>query len=336
MMHLLISSEWLPMIFWGLMGMAILVYVILDGYDLGVGMLMARASETEKDIMIASIGPFWDANETWLVLGIGILLVAFPTAYGVILTSLYLPIAIMLIGLILRGVAFDFRAKAKAHHKQVWDKIFIAGSLISGISQGTMLGLYVVGFEQSLVGLSFALCIGIFLAGGYAFMGAAWLVLKTEADLQKKALIWVKRYLWFTAAGIGAVSVTTPLVSDLVFVRWFSYHNFFLLLPFPILSAGILLWLERFLKTLPRTNDQYAWVPFTGAAGLFLLAFFGLAYSFYPDVVPGQITIWQSVSASESLNMVLIGAVVVLPIIVGYTIYSYRVFWGKVKTLRYD
>lgn len=335
-MSLFTNADWLPIVFFVLMGVAVLAYVILDGYDLGVGILMSNASTAEKDVMIASIGPFWDANETWLVLGVGILLVAFPTAYGVVLTALYLPVAIMLIGLILRGVAFDFRAKAKDRYKSLWDQIFVAGSLIAGVAQGYMLGHYVTGFEESKIAFTFAVLIGICLAAGYVFIGAAWLVMKTEAELQKKALRWVKWYLWFTALGIGAVSVVTPLISDLVFTRWFSYPNFLFLLPIPVLTVAVTIALLVLLQKLPQEKDRYCWAPFAGAVGLFVLAFFGLAYSFYPYVVPNQITIWQAPSAPESLGFILIGILLVLPVVIGYTVYAYRVFWGKVRDLRYD
>src|SRR5512135_1008580 len=180
-------AGWLPVVFLLLMGIAMLAYVVLDGYDLGVGILLRRAEPAEKDVMVASIGPFWDANETWLVLGVGILLVAFPLAHGVILTSLYLPVAAMLLGLILRGVAFDFRAKARAHHKPLWDRAFWAGSLVASIAQGVMLGLTVVGFDYAPANLAFSLLIGLGLAAGYALLGACWLIMKTEGELQRKA-----------------------------------------------------------------------------------------------------------------------------------------------------
>jgi cytochrome bd ubiquinol oxidase subunit II len=180
----------LPIIFMALMGISMLVYVVSDGYDLGVGMLMHRATDAEKDVMIASIGPFWDANETWLVLGVGILLVAFPKAHGVVLGELYLPVALMLIGLTLRGVAFDFRVKAKDAHKQTWDRLFFAGSLLASVSQGWMLGRYVSGFGSGWNYPLFAAAIAIALPMAYVSMGAAWLIMKTEGELQARAIGW--------------------------------------------------------------------------------------------------------------------------------------------------
>jgi cytochrome d ubiquinol oxidase subunit II len=334
-MEIFSNGGWLPLVFMALMGISILAYVILDGYDLGVGMLMSRATTAEKDKMIASIGPFWDANETWLVLGVGILLVAFPMAHGVILTALYLPTAIMLGGLILRGVSFDFRAKAKDRHKHRWDKAFMGGSLIAALAQGYMLGSYIVGFQSGVMAFLFGLLAGVCLAAGYCFVGAGWLIMKTEGELQKKAIKWARVALWGTALGMTIVSISTPLLSPRIFDKWFSLPNFFLLLPIPLMTGFLILILELTLRKLPRPNDRYCWVPFAGSVGLFLLGFHGLAYSFYPYIVPDKITIWQAASAPESLMIILIGALVVLPFIIGYTIFAYRVFWGKVKDLSY-
>lgn len=334
-MEHLASSEWLPLIFMALMGLSILVYVILDGYDLGVGILMSRADHAEKDNMMASIGPFWDANETWLVLGVGLLLVAFPEAHGIILTGLYLPTAVMLGGLILRGVSFDFRAKAKDKHKHLWDKTFMGGSLIAALSQGYMLGLYIVGFKTTLLTFAFGLLAGICLTAGYSFVGAAWLIMKTEGMLQKKAVKWARTALWGIALGMVVVSIVTPLISSRIFDKWFSLPNFFLLLPIPLMTGVLIIALEVLLRKLPSQNDSHCWVPFAGAVGLFVLGFHGLAYSFYPYIVPDKLTIWQAASAPESLMIILVGALIVLPCIIGYTIFAYKVFWGKVKELNY-
>ena len=174
------AGQWLPVVFLGLMGLAMLIYVLLDGYDLGVGLLLHRASDEHKDTMIASIGPFWDANETWLVLGVGILLIAFPKAHGMVLTALYLPVALMLVGLILRGVAFDFRVKARADHKPLWNRAFFAGSGLAALSQGWMLGRYITGFAEGVEFTLFAAAISLLLPAAYVLLGAAWLILKTE------------------------------------------------------------------------------------------------------------------------------------------------------------
>jgi cytochrome d ubiquinol oxidase subunit II len=332
-------AGWLPVVFVLLMGVSMLAYVVLDGYDLGVGILLRRAADAEKDLMIASIGPFWDANETWLVLGVGILLVAFPLAHGVILTSLYLPVAIMLLGLILRGVAFDFRAKARAHHKPLWDRTFYLGSLLASLAQGTMLGLTVVGFEYSVINLAFALLIGFGLAAGYALLGATWLIIKSEGELQLKAVRWARASLWLTALGIAGVSIATPLVSTRIFDKWFSLTVLPLLLPIPLATALLFFVVERSLRRLPRRladgNEYGAWIPFACAVGIFFLAFYGLAYSLFPYLVIDRITIWQAAAAPESLMFILVGAAVVLPAIVGYTVYAYRVFWGKTRELTY-
>jgi cytochrome bd ubiquinol oxidase subunit II len=332
-------AVWLPVAFLGLMGLSMLAYVILDGYDLGVGILLRRASDEDKDTMISSIGPFWDANETWLVLGVGILLVAFPMAHGVILTSLYLPVALMLLGLTLRGVAFDFRVKVRAHMKPHWNRAFYAGSLLAALSQGTMLGFYITGFHQSAAAWGFALVTGLCLCAGYALLGATWLIMKTSGALQQQAVRWARGSLWLTGMGIAAISIVTPLVSSRVFDKWFALPNFFLLLPIPIATAVLFFVIERSLRRLPTRladNNEYgAWVPFACTVGIFLLAFYGLAYSLFPYLVVDRIDIWQAASAPESLMIIFVGAAVVLPTIIGYTIFAYRIFWGKAKPLTY-
>jgi cytochrome bd ubiquinol oxidase subunit II len=333
------SSQWLPVVFLALMGISMLAYVILDGYDLGVGILLRRADDDSKDVMISSIGPFWDANETWLVLGVGILLVAFPMAHGVILTALYLPVAVMLLGLILRGVAFDFRVKARASHKPLWNRAFYAGSLLASLSQGVMLGLYITGFQHTWLAWTFALITGLCLCAGYALLGSTWLIMKCEHQLQQQAVRWARGSLWLTGMGIAAISIVTPMVSARIFDKWFSLPNFFLLLPIPIATAVLFFVIDRSLRRLPTRladgNEYGAWVPFAATVGIFLLAFYGLAYSLFPYLVIDRIDIWQAASAPESLMIILVGACVVLPTIFGYTIYAYRVFWGKARALTY-
>ena len=218
-MDIFANGEWLPLSFAALMGLSMLIYTVLDGYDLGVGILMKRAMDAEKDRMIGSIGPFWDANETWLVLGVGLLLVAFPKAHGIILSSLYLPVAIMLIGLTLRGVAFDFRAKAKIAHKNAWNNAFFAGSLITAMAQGYMLGSYIVGFEQSFAAIAFSFLVGLCVAAGYCLIGACWLIMKTEGELQRKSVRWARISLWATMLAIALISISTPLVSERIFKK---------------------------------------------------------------------------------------------------------------------
>ncbi len=326
---------WLPVVFFGLMGVAFFIYAILDGYDLGVGILLPWNSEAQRDTMIASIGPFWDANETWLVLGVGILLIAFPAAHSVILYQLYLPAALMLAGLILRGVAFDFRAKVAADHKKTWDKIFQAGSLIATLTQGYMLGLYVMGFERSLAAYLFAGLSAICVTAAYVLIGAAWLVLKTEGDLQKRAAQWGYRSTLCMGLGLLAVSCVNPWVSDMIFDRWFAGYRWLYLMVIPASCLG-LLWLSaRYFKHCPYPQDAGAWQPFACATGLFFFSFLGLGYSFFPYVVPGGMDIWQAASAPESLQFILYGVLIVLPTILIYTFFVYRIFRGKATQLHY-
>ncbi|OJU49827.1 MAG: cytochrome BD ubiquinol oxidase subunit II [Mesorhizobium sp. 61-13] len=326
----------LPLIFAGLMGLAILIYVVLDGFDLGIGILFNFADDAEKDTMIAAIGPFWDANETWLVLAVGLLLVAFPLAHGVILTALYLPTFLLLVGLILRGVAFDFRAKVPAGRKHRWNRIFFAGSLIASLAQGYMLGVYVLGLETGLAAMAFGALVALCLAASYAAMGAAWLIYKTEGALQKKAVRWLRSTLVLTVLGMAAISLATPFASTRIFDKWFVWPQMLYLSPLPILSALLFIWLWRQTFHLPKENDRHSIIPFLTLAAIFALGFAGLAWSFYPFVVPDQLTIWQAAAAPESLAIILVGTVFVLPIIIAYSFYSYRVFGGKAGDLTYD
>ncbi|NML61861.1 cytochrome d ubiquinol oxidase subunit II [Massilia sp. RP-1-19] len=329
----------LPLVFLALMGIAMMAYVILDGFDLGVGILLRRASDEDKDTMIASIGPFWDANETWLVLGVGLLLVAFPMAHGVILGELYLPVAFMLVGLILRGVAFDFRVKARDNHKHAWNMAFYGGSVLATAAQGLMIGLYIVGFDYGAPQLAFATFTGLALLAGYALLGATWLIMKTEGTLQLRAIAWARGSMLLCAMGVAAVSVATPLVSQQIFDKWFSFPEILLLAPIPAVTAGLFVLAYLILRRLPGLlaagNQAFCWIPFAATVGIFLLAFNGLAYSLFPYLIVDRMTIWQAASAPESLEIILVGVVVVLPTIIGYTIYSYRVFWGKARALSY-
>lgn len=327
---------WLPLAFAGLMGLSILIYVVLDGFDLGIGMLFALGDEAEQDRMMAAIGPFWDANETWLVLAVGLLLVAFPVAHGIILSALYLPVVLTLIGLILRGVAFEFRAKAEGRTKRLWSHIFIAGSLITALCQGYMLGVYVMGLEQTLPTIAFGLLTAICLVAGYMLVGATWLIIKTEGPLQARAIGWAGRALVFAATGMAAISVASPLVSPRIFEKWFSGPTILLLAPLPIGSAVIFIVLTVFLRNMTPAHDRWCRIPFIAVTGLFALAFTGLAYSFYPYVVPDRLTLFEAASAPESLLIILIGALFVLPAIVAYSALSYHVFRGKATPLGYD
>jgi cytochrome bd ubiquinol oxidase subunit II len=338
--NLAIPAGWLPLVFALVMALSMLAYVILDGYDLGVGMLVRKTDEpTEKDTMIASIGPFWDANETWLVLGVGILLVAFPAAHGIILGALYLPVALMLIALTLRGVAFDFRVKAKTHHRPLWDRAFYTGSLLASWSQGFMLGQLITGFKQDTENYLFSALIGVCLVSAYRLLGAGWLIMKTQGALQLKAVDWAKRSLLLTAAGVIAISFATPWVSHRIFDKWFSFPNVLMLLPIPAVTMALFAVMARSLARLPvrlaQGNQYGAAVPFACAVGIFLLSFYGLAYSLFPWLVIDRLNIWQAASSPEALMVIFYGVVVVLPVIIGYTVYAYRVFWGKSTSLSY-
>ena len=314
----------LPVIFTILMSVAILAYVVLDGYDLGVGMLMAGAEREEQDLMVASIGPFWDANETWLVLGIGLLLVAFPLAHGEILGALYIPVAAMLVGIMLRGVAFELRIKAEGWHRDLWNWLFWGGSTLASFAQGLMLGRYIMGFEPGPAYWFFAVLVGASLCGGYVLLGATWIIYKTEGELQQKAIAWARWGLAWVALGVALVSLATPLASETVRSRWFDFPRTLGLMILPAITVLMGGWIWR---NLGRSD----WKPFAGAIGIFVLAFAGLAYSLFPYVIIDRLTIWEAAAHPSALTFVLVGTLIVLPFIVGYTVYAYRVFRGKAR-----
>jgi cytochrome d ubiquinol oxidase subunit II len=329
-------AEFLPLFFLAVMGLALLAYVVLDGYDLGVGLLLPLADDAQKDTMIASIGPFWDANETWLVMGVGVLLVVFPFAHSLVLQALYLPVAVMLIGLILRGVAFDFRVKAPLAYKPFWNRAFFAGSLLAGAAQGWMLGSYVTGFRGDALGLAFSLGIALTLPAAYVLLGAGWLIMKTEGDLQARAVAWARRALWPVGAALLAISAATPLVNPAVIDKWFAVPQIFALLPIP-LSCALAFFAVRWVVTRPGVvNAGYGWVVFAATVLIFVLSFFGLAYSIFPDIVIGRMTVWQAAVGLSAMNFIFVGVAITLPVIVAYTVFMYRVFWGKAQPLSYN
>ena len=325
----------LPLIFMAVMGLAMLLYVVLDGYDLGVGILLHFAPDEHKDMMVASIGPFWDANETWLVLGIGIMLVAFPSAHGIVLSALYLPVAIMLMGLTIRGVSFDFRTKANDKHKPRWNRAFAIGSLVSAMSQGWMLGSYVSGFRDDWWIWAFNAVIALTVPAAYVVLGAGWLIMKADGDLQARAVVWARQAILPFIIGIAAISITTPLISETIFNKWFKLPGFFALLPIPLISAAAFgaLWHVTSKKSIIAAG--YGWIVFAATVLVLILATLGLAYSIYPYVVIDRLNVWEAASATSSLVILLVGTSIALPAIIGYTIFVYRIFWGKARALTY-
>lgn len=325
----------LPLIFMAIMGLALLLYVILDGYDLGIGMLLPFASAEEKETMIAAIGPFWDANETWLVLGVGVLLIAFPQAHALILSSLYVPVTVMLIGLILRGVSFDFRVKAAAQQKGLWNGAFAAGSLTAASAQGWMLGSYVTGLEASTINYAFSALIAITMPALYIVLGSGWLLIKTEGALFDKAAHWGRNAMPAMGLALLGISLATPVVSPTIAQKWFSLPNFIGLAPIPIATVtafGAVFWI------LHRSNiarGAYPWLVLAGTILMCVMASLGLAYSIYPYVVLDRLTVWDAAAATGSLQLVLIGIAIVIPFTIAYTIFVYRIFAGKASNLSY-
>jgi len=325
----------LPLVWGGLIAFAVLAYVVLDGFDLGVGILFPFVKgEEERDEMMNSVAPVWDGNETWLVLGGGGLFAVFPLAYAVIMPALYAPILIMLFGLIFRGVAFEFRWKTK-RGQFLWDFAFGFGSTVAAFAQGVTLGALVQGIAvegRAYAGgwwdwlTPFSLFTGAALVVGYALLGATWLVMKTEADVQDHAYRLARVTAPLTLAMIAVVSLWTPLQNPEFAERWFGWPGIALTSPVPLLVAGAawLLWTGL--------RDRHEIRPFLAALALFVLSFIGLGISFYPNIVPGQISLWDAAAPDNSLAFLLVGAAVLIPLILIYTAYSYWVFRGKVKS----
>ncbi len=326
--------EWyLPLVWAGVIGIAVAMYVILDGFDLGIGILFPLAgSDRERDQMIASIAPFWDGNETWLVLGGGGLLVAFPMAYAVIMPALYLPVIVMLLALVFRGVTFEFRGLAR--RKGRWDIVFAAGSTLAAFCQGAILGGLIQGIRVEngeFAGGAFdwatplaALC-GVAVVAGYALLGATWLVLKTEGELAACARAQAKVLLVAVLVFMGVVSLWTPFAFPRVFARWFSLPNILFLWPVPIVTGLTALAAWKWLNEGPDAR------PFFAAIVLFCLGYLGLVISIFPYIVPPALTIWEAAAAPASQMFMLIGTLILLPVILGYTGFIYWIFRGKVR-----
>ena len=334
MMHGL--EYWLPLIFFFLMGFALFLYVILDGYDLGIGLLLPLAEDHEKDIMIASIGPFWDANETWIVLGVGILLVAFPYAHGQVLTALYLPVTFMLMGLIIRGVAFDFRVKAREEHKHMWNNLFFIGSIIATLCQGWMIGSYITGLADTKITLLFSSLIAFSLPFLYIVLGASWLLIKTEGALFDKSIRWARKALLPMGIALFAVSIATPIVSESIANKWFTIQNFIGLVPIPFTTVMAYIGVGWILTKPEILKSGWEWLVMGGTIVICIMAGIGLAYSLYPYVIIDQLTVWEAAAATNSLVFILIGTCISIPAILIYTVFVYYIFRGKASVLSYE
>lgn len=327
-------EAYLPAIWAGVIGAAVALYVILDGFDLGVALLFPLAKdERERDQMMRSIAPFWDGNETWLVLGGGGLFVAFPKAYAVIMPALYIPVIVMLLALVFRGVAFEFRTLSNTS-RRYWNFAFWGGSLLAALAQGAVLGGLLQGIKVENGEFAggtfdwatpFALLCGLGLACGYALLGATWLAMKTEGAVAERARRQAHAFLLLVLGFMGAVSLYTPLAIARVAERWFSSPNIFYLWPVPIVTLLTAWATWRWLE------DGRERLPFFGAIALFFLGYLGLVISSYPYLVPPALTVWDTAAHPSTQAFMLIGTLIMLPIILGYTAYAYYVFRGKVR-----
>ncbi|CAP44178.1 cytochrome d ubiquinol oxidase subunit II [Bordetella petrii] len=325
----------LPLIWAVIILFGVMMYVVMDGFDLGIGLLFPFFPEkADRDVMMNTVAPVWDGNETWLVLGGAGLLAAFPLAYSVVLSALYLPLVLMLIGLVFRGVAFEFRFKARPGRLRLWDKAFAGGSLAATFFQGVTLGAFLNGLpvmNDLYVGTStawlasFPLFTGLGLAVAYALLGATWLVMKTEGPLQRRLRALARRLTWALLAVIAVISIWTPMQHPAIAERWFSLPNLFWFAPVPLLVVATT-W--RLLAAL-RGNGHAA--PFLLTLALVFLGYSGLGISLWPYVIPPSITIWQAAGPPQSLGFTLVGALLIVPLILVYTGWSYWVFRGKVR-----
>jgi len=327
-------TYWLPLVWVAVLGVAVALYVVMDGFDLGIGILFpASPEEADRDQMMNSVAPFWDGNETWLVLGGGGMLVAFPLAYSILMPAVYLPVLIMLLALVFRGVAFEFRWVAKPHH-QTWDLAFAGGSIAAAFTQGVILGTLLKGIEVkngiyaggTFDWLSpFTLLTGAAVVAGYALLGATWLVMKTDGAVQARARAHAKILLPIVLAALAIVSLWTPLAIPRIYERWFTMPNFAILSPVPLLTA-IAAWSAW--SGLAHRRDS---VPFVATVALFLLGFIGLAVSNLPYIIPPTVDVWQAAAHPSSQLFMLIGVLLLLPIILAYTVFVYWTFRGKVR-----
>lgn len=324
----------LSFVFLILLGFAVTMYAILDGFDLGVGMLMPRATSEEQNSMVASIGPFWDANETWLVLVVGVLFIIFPAAHSLILGALYLPVTFMLLAIMVRGVAFDFRVKARPQHQPFWNKAFQLCSAIMALTQGWMLGRYVTGFHQDAIAYLFSFGIMLSVPAVYVLLGATWLLPKTEGALQEKARHWANQAWYPVIACLLLVSLASPYVSQNVLHRWFSLPNLFWLMPIPLLT-GLSLYRAKKLLISEHIKQQRSWQPFICTVIALIGSALGLGISLFPYVVMDTLTVTQAVASTPTMVVTLIGVAITVPLILAYTAFAYWVFRGKVKELVY-
>jgi cytochrome d ubiquinol oxidase subunit II len=325
----------LPTIWVMIIGFGIMMYVVMDGFDLGIGILFPFIRDrAERDVMVNTVAPVWDGNETWLVLGGAALFGAFPSAYSILLSALYFPILLMLAGLIWRGVAFEFRFKATEAHKPFWDKAFIWGSYVATVSQGIIVGAFINGFVvtgPSYEGgafdwlTPFSLFTGVSLIIAYALLGSTWLILKTEGALHQRMISLARPISLILLAIIGIVSVWTPLSHANIAERWFTIPNIFYLAPVPLLVFITTWLLLRALK-----HDAHA-KPFLLTLMLLFLGYSGLGISVWPNIIPPSVSIQAAAGPSESLRFLLVGALITIPIILAYTAWSYYVFRGKVR-----
>lgn len=325
----------LPLVWLLIIGFGIMMYVITDGFDLGIGILFPFIKEREyRDTMVNTVAPVWDGNETWLVLGGAGLMAAFPKAYAVLLSAFYVPLFLMLAGLIWRGVSFEFRFKADDAHKPFWDKAFMAGSFIAAFAQGVTLGALIDGTHvvngRSVDGVMqwlspFTLFTGIGVVIGYALLGATWLILKTEGELQRRMIRVARPVILAVLAAIVIAGIWTPLTHAAIAHRWFDLPNFWFFTPVPILVLVATYAILRTLKAEPHTG------PFIWSLMLVFLGYSGLVISIWPNIIPPDISIWEAAAPAQSLGFTLVGALLIIPMIIGYSSWSYYVFRGKVR-----
>ncbi|MEO8507247.1 MAG: cytochrome d ubiquinol oxidase subunit II [Betaproteobacteria bacterium] len=324
----------LPLVWAGIIVFGVMMYVVMDGFDLGIGLLYPFfPDKTDRDVMMNTVAPIWDGNETWLVLGGAGMLAAFPLAYSVVLSAFYLPLIFMLLGLIFRGVAFEFRFKARDAGRHWWDKAFIGGSLVATFFQGVTLGAYIDGIpvvNRAYAGgaldwlTPFSLFTGAGLLAAYALLGCTWLIYKTGGDLQKRMVAIARPLTLIMLTVIVAISLWTPFAHPAIAQRWFTFPNLLWFAPVPALVA-LTAW-----QLLVRLRGEPQAGPFVLTLFLIFLCYSGLGISLWPNIIPPAVSIWDASSPPQSQGFALVGALLIIPMILGYTAWGYYVFRGKV------
>ncbi|OZI67183.1 cytochrome d ubiquinol oxidase subunit II [Bordetella genomosp. 11] len=324
-------SFWMPLVFMGMLFVLVVAGTVLDGFDLGVGILLQLAPTEDRGRMMALLSPWRDANEFWLLLGIGLFAAAFPFAWGNVLGQLYAPLTLMVLGVVLRSVSYEFRLRARTESKPRWVTAFWIGSLMTAFGQGMALGRIATGYQNTAGYHGFSLFVGLCAVAAYVLLGASWLTMRVDGDLQRRAVQWARHAIRWTAAGMVAIAVTLGLANAGIFYKWSNLSHLGLAVAVWVAMLLGFVGTEMVLMRLPRHAERFSWVPFVACVGLFLLMLTGLAYSMFPFLILDDMTLWDGAASLGSMRLVLSGAIVAIPLILVFNILAYRSLFGKAR-----